>query len=552
MFINENSKDHTIGVRLRIFQIEIESKGNMINKKYSTPSDLKNIDPLINFDPVNIVEVLGIAEEGISFNGTVSIDWLHTTNMGLEGHLGAGDTAIPALLDTQNRAYQREKVATDEWKSKIIRTVLENNFKKIPEIHLRLVKKGKSYLIELVDGQQRVTSILDFLSGEFSLPSHFIIKDGDMTVDLSGKNAVVELPDKEFRDRVVSKILRHHVKCTWYENITDEETSDLFIDILNNTNPMKPQVFRNAVLGKLSDYVRDTARPVEGVMPHNLFERQIKHPNTAKEKEVMKLFNINLSGHMEMDEWLTELIYLKKNGLRNGIKGQTQLTNWWKDIQRNGEYKNEFINKNMIDKLLDFSYNIVKAGNDIRPKKMNSMHTLVLILYADELKNKYGEVQYKKYVSKFFEVYDKWNAAAYVQRQQQKVKQKNGTLIPEFSKLFNGKNQNAMYTICYILDIEFKQDPDSWGIIEKDPRETFDPRDVERKWAEQGKICFYDKLPLSWEDAVGDHYVPRSWGIKLGGITEYSNLVVTSHIHNKMKGNTHGDDYLKKCQKKVA
>jgi len=266
----------------------------------------------------------------------------------------------------------------------------------------------------------------------------------------------------------------------------------------------------------------------------------------------MKLFNINLSGHMEMDEWLTELIYLKKNGLRNGIKGQTQLTNWWKDIQRNGEYKNEFINKNMIDKLLDFSYNIVKAGNDIRPKKMNSMHTLVLILYADELKNKYGEVQYKKYVSKFFEVYDKWNAAAYVQRQQQKVKQKNGTLIPEFSKLFNGKNQNAMYTICYILDIEFKQDPDSWGIIEKDPRETFDPRDVERKWAEQGKICFYDKLPLSWEDAVGDHYVPRSWGIKLGGITEYSNLVVTSHIHNKMKGNTHGDDYLKKCQKKVA
>jgi hypothetical protein len=501
------------------------------------------INPTKVFDPSQLAEVLGQGDTPRAFNGTVSIGWLWNAKIGMGDREISGENipAKNALLDTQNRTYQREKVATYSWQCDIMKTIFENGFKRIPEIHIRVLKSNGLYVLELVDGQQRVTSPLDFLNGEFILPKDFIIKDGDMTVDLGGKHCL-SLDVQNYMDRIKD----YNIKCTWYENLTDEQTSDLFIDVLNNVNSMKPQEIRNAVIGKLSTYTCDTARPVEGDPGHPLFERQIKNYRKANEKEVMKWFSIALNGRMEMDEWLTELIYLKKNGFRHGIKSQTELTNWWKDIQRNGEYKNDLTDKKMLDKLLNFAYDIIKAGKAIQPKKMNSMHTLILVLYADELKNKYGDIHPAEYVNKFFEVYKKWNDIALIQRTDKT--QANGSMLPEFSKLFNGKNQNAIQSICTILDHELKEDPDSFGIIERDPKATFNSDDIYKKWLEQDKKDFFDNLPLLSEDAVGDHYIPRSWGIKAGGVTEYSNLVITSSVNNRKKGNMHGDDYLKSCR----
>ena len=83
-------------------------------------------------------------------NGDVSIDWLQIAN-----------------INTQNRAYQREKVAKESWKQAIMRTVLVDSYAGIPEIHIRVLKtEGKGWKFELIDGQQRITAILDFLSND--------------------------------------------------------------------------------------------------------------------------------------------------------------------------------------------------------------------------------------------------------------------------------------------------------------------------------------------------------------------------------------------------
>ena len=91
-------------------------------------------------------------------NGDVSITWLQSAN-----------------INTQNRAYQREKVAKESWKQAIMRTVLVDSYAGIPEIHIRVVvTEGKGWKYELIDGQQRVTAILDFLNNKYPLPFSII------------------------------------------------------------------------------------------------------------------------------------------------------------------------------------------------------------------------------------------------------------------------------------------------------------------------------------------------------------------------------------------
>ena len=68
-------------------------------------------------------------------------------------------------LNTQPRSYQREKVASYEWKCEIIKTVIIDKQFKIPPIHIRIIRNDNSDVIgfEIADGQQRVTAILDFM-----------------------------------------------------------------------------------------------------------------------------------------------------------------------------------------------------------------------------------------------------------------------------------------------------------------------------------------------------------------------------------------------------
>jgi hypothetical protein len=125
---------------------------------------------------------------------------------------------------------------------------------------------------------------------------------------------------------------------------------------------------------------------------------------------------------------------------------------------------------------------------------------------------------------------------------------KNEQMEP-FNKLFGGKNPKAIGTITYVLDKELKADIDSFGVIEIDAREVFPKADIIQKWEEQGRVDYYTGEPLNIKQLAGDHYIPRSWGIKKGGVTEYHNLVVTSKRLNLRKLNMSGDEFKTLIQK---
>ena len=145
----------------------------------------------------------GKTTEATHHKGDVSVKWLSDNN---------GTT-----LETGAREYQREKVSSEEFKQGILLTILLGGFKTIPTIHIRAKMKGKVYFYELVDGQQRVTAILDFLNGTIVLPSNTVI-DGCDVSGLSAKELLQDFPN------LYNKIIDYRISCVWYENINDAQT----------------------------------------------------------------------------------------------------------------------------------------------------------------------------------------------------------------------------------------------------------------------------------------------------------------------------------------
>lgn len=389
----------------------------------------------------------------------------------------------------------------------------------------------------MIDGQQRVTAILDFLNGEYRLPKDFLVDD----YDLSGMSA----DDLHSKYPILyERLLSYEIQCLVYENISVIETARLFRKILNNNSDMNPQEMRNAIQGPLSFYIRETAR-FDNL--HPLFSR-VTVESGKKKTTRLKYFSpkFKLNHRMEVDEWLSSLIYLKMNGVLKGVSQKIH-TDWVESIQgTNGKYAVRFTDKSKIDTLLNFALSLLKSVPENKRHIMSPMVSQMMVLYADELQKKYGKVTPDIYVAKFLDVYERWSSLNL--RLFEKETMDNGKPMPAFCDLFGGKNANAIGAIFKVLDIELQKDIEGFGVVELDPKETFSRDDILQKWREQDHKDFYTGLPLDEDNLAGDHYVPRSWGIKKGGTTTYDNLVVTSRDNNLKKGNRHGDEFLEELR----
>jgi len=170
----------------------------------------------------------------------------------------------------------------------------------------------------------------------------------------------------------------------------------------------------------------------------------------------------------------------------------------------------------------------------------------VLVLYAYALKVKHGKIIPAKFTKAFFKTYNDWSC----QKKQLYINEFNinGKPMNQFSSLFGGRNVNAIGTICYVLDKELDANIDFFGVVELDQRKSFPDDEIYKRWKEQGMTDGYTDLPLELEDAVGDHKIPRSEGVKLGGVTEYHNLVVTSAVINNIKSNMNPESFKKQIE----
>ena len=366
---------------------EIQSKLRKFVKKHNilniTPT-LDSLDTVKSFVENNFDGDTTESKDGI----TVSISFLNEASNDFQ-------------MNLQPRSYQREKVASLEWKIEIMRTVLVDKEYKIPAIHIRILRDENNNVIgyEIADGQQRVSAILDFMKNKYRLPKGFMVG----SADLSGMN-YSELIKTE--PKIAEVLKKYSISTVFYDNFTDEKISDCFINILNNTNDLVPQEKNNATRSDFADFVRYTSRNGNGTweetkdMFHKLFTRVTENEGTDKEKTTWKYFAPKFKlGRMEGDNWLASLIYLYLNGLTTGVS-PAPLTTFYKTTAQTAGHPNGWNFKEkmtttqhgdlkpIITDLLNIGLEICKAGKDNKERLVPNF-LLFTILIGNEMKDYY-------------------------------------------------------------------------------------------------------------------------------------------------------------------
>jgi hypothetical protein len=156
-------------------------------------------------------------------------------------------------------AYQRGEVWSLSKKQLLIDTILQKL--DIPKIYLRTIKLG-DFEYEVLDGQQRIRAIWQYLNDEYSLGEISDLIDG---YNASGKK-YSELPTA-----VQEKITAYPLDIVEIEDASDDEISDLFLR-LNNGETLRAAEKRNAIPGAMTAFVRKLAQ-------HKFFEKSCAFKN---------------------------------------------------------------------------------------------------------------------------------------------------------------------------------------------------------------------------------------------------------------------------------
>ena len=89
----------------------------------------------------------------------------------------------------------------------------------------------------------------------------------------------------------------------------------------------------------------------------------------------------------------------------------------------------------MADDLLNFALNLFKATPKKFKTKLNSMTSMMIVLYADDMRQRFGNIIPEKFVPAFFDVYTRWSDTKkklYINETML-----NGNQMEPFDKLFN-------------------------------------------------------------------------------------------------------------------
>ena len=148
-------------------------------------------------------------------------------------------------IDT-NPDFQRPAVWSLGQKQLLIDTILRGY--DIPKLYWRKVSKSPEKY-EVVDGQQRLRTIFEFHDGEFSLA-----KNAD---DIDGV-VVTKMLYNDLPEDLRLRFDNYDLDVIVLSDTSEDEVREMFLRLQNGTS-LKAQEKRNAMSGKMRDFVKDLA-----------------------------------------------------------------------------------------------------------------------------------------------------------------------------------------------------------------------------------------------------------------------------------------------------
>lgn len=246
--------------------------------------------------------------------------------------------------------YQRRRTAwPPNAKTSLIDTIV-NNYT-IPPIYIRsFVDSSRQRRIEIIDGQQRITTIMEFISGAFALTNTFSDQD------------LVGLTFQELPPDIQDSINDYELSCMAIRGATESDIIAIFSRVNSFSLPLNDQEKRNAIyVGQFKTTVYDIAS---------------KYYTFWRSFNILSDANI---ARMKDAELVSELFSVIINGLP-GIRGK-ELDDLY------ASYDDQFPNRaqyeNMFKQIISFLGTLFDNSNDISShfRKVSWFFPLFLIFY---------------------------------------------------------------------------------------------------------------------------------------------------------------------------
>lgn len=399
-------------------------------------------------------------------------------------------TPISTLIFSDERSrinlgpsYQRESVWTKSQKQLLIDSLLRGI--DIPKLYFRVFNNSeKTY--EVVDGQQRLRTILDYYRDMFELDDDFDDINGDPISSRKFSQLSVDL-QHQFRSVVLDI-----VELSGY---TDDDIEEMFLRLQNGT-PLNSAEKRRAIHSSLRDIVAKLAE-------HDIFVKCCGFTNKrySFEDSIAKIV------HFHLNDKITDIkpVSIKKTYEQNkNIKPDSKVI---KEIERSLN----FINKSF-------------AEININPKlKKNSILTLTYL--TTHLLNTYNVNQYRQ---EFAKAYCRFEEDRIVNSELSEEKQD-----PVLAAYTDASRSDSIPNMTYRHDVLLQHFIKSIPNLEtKDPIRDFTTEQRTAIYLRDDGICQICKIHCSQEDFHADHIIAYT----KGGKTKITNGQVTCSQCNHSKG----------------
>lgn len=205
--------------------------------------------------------------------------------------------------------YQRGPVWSQPAQQLFIDSILRGY--DVPKVYLRRVD-NPPYLWEVIDGQQRLRAIWQFIENRYSLADESDPIDG---YPLAGKSFA------DLDPQIQRLFHAYRLSMVIVEDATTEEIEDMFLRLQNGT-PLNAAEKRNAILGQLRHFIHDLAET------HKLMTDSVTLPNNryVYDEIIAQMLCIEInSGPTKLQPAVLKEMYQANRSFREGSQPARKL-----------------------------------------------------------------------------------------------------------------------------------------------------------------------------------------------------------------------------------
>lgn len=250
--------------------------------------------------------------------------------------------------------FQRRQVWSKTAKIMLIDTIIRNI--PMPKLYLETRIDDESTFRVVIDGQQRITAIIEYLEGVFTMP-----KDYEMEAWAGKKFVDLEQDEK-------NRFLNYELNMNNLANPSEQEVRDLYSRVNKYTVQLNRQELRKC------DYPGDFIELAESLVEAEFFDSA-------------RVFSPAMTRRMNDVEYIEELLMIVLEGMQDKKKSIDEFCEKYQVIENKEDIKTEFlaciVDINKIFETMDIS--------KMRFKQRTDLYTLFAVI--DSIKKQKRELK---------------------------------------------------------------------------------------------------------------------------------------------------------------